>query len=128
MAFSKLIGTYPLDSLVASNFGSASGVAWFQALPTSFNYAVQLKCGTLSGSGNLKAFLDHSLDDPNATANVNLVSLNALAAITTTSGVQTALAGGTPILPYVRLGVRCEAAGAGTTRFNGIVARIFTEG
>lgn len=82
--------------------------------------------GTLAtGSGNLKVFLDQSMDDPDVGA-VNIVSVTALGTITATSAVQTLIGATPPLLPYMRVGARVEAGASGID-FKNIVIKLLTE-
>lgn len=127
MAIHNEIGRIELSSLAASGYQSASSSSWFTTRPGSFNWALQGRVGTLSGTGNLKVFLDQTIDDPNVNSSVNIVSIAALGALTATSAVQTLIGSTPPLLPYARIGVRCEAAGAGTTDFKNVVVKLLTE-
>jgi len=128
MAFTKQLGSIELSTLSASAFGSASSTSWFSLQNTDKNFALMAKCGTLAGTGNLKVFLDHSFEDPTVASGVfPMVSIVSAANITASNSIATAISGATSLLPYVKIGVRCEATGAGTTTFQNIVIRLLGE-
>lgn len=127
MALHKQLGTIELSSLTAAAYQSASYSQWYETQPGSYNWAIQARVGNLAtGSGNLKVFLDQTMDDPDAVSAVNIVSVTALGALTATSAVQTLIGATPPLLPYMRVGVRVEAAASGID-FKNIVIKLLTE-
>jgi hypothetical protein len=124
MSFKDGIGI-ELQSLSASAYQSTTHQVYLDSPMGSGGVVSYGRCGTKTGSGNLKISFDQYIEPFVANNFWNIASHT----LNTTSTVACAFAAASlsSLLPYTRATVTVEAAGVGETKFESIIAKLIAE-